>query len=738
MKRIAIFVFSLLLCASAGAQTLLPGKAKYTAGNAPEWASPTFDDSSWQEVGLPCRWGNILNAEGRGYCWFRIHLTIPASLRRQAVYGRQELLFRLGCVDDCDETYLNGKLIGKEGRMPSDGEYASAYSVERVYPVAFSDPAIRWDGDNVIAVKVYDDGGIGGFRSGEVSVSVHQLPDFVDFAEETVRKADGSYACAVSLESGIRTSGVFRVRAFDPVTGETLGGARSRVKASAGKSPILEVTYDIRRRTAVEATFEESKGGRVSRVMYADYILTPPAPESPRYNGPAVYGVRPGSPLIFRMPFSGKKPMKYSVEGLPEGIVLDGDEGVLGGSASVPGDYVLTLRASNSAGEASARLTLKVGSRIALTPPMGWNSWNVWGTTVSQEKVVSSARAIIEKGLADYGYSYINVDDAWESSVRNPDGTISTNEKFPDMKGLGDWLHLHGLKLGIYSSPGDRTCGNYLGSIGHERQDAEVWNSWGVDYLKYDWCGYEREFRAHGDKSLAAHIRPYMLMQQYLRDQPRDIFYSLCQYGRAEVWKWGALVDANSWRTTGDIFDNWESMSNIGFVRQAGLSPYSGPGRWNDPDMLVVGKLGWSDKLHRSGLTVDEQYTHISLWSLLAANMLIGCDVAQIDDFTIGLLCNNEVNAVGQDELGRQADRILTDGGIQVWSRPLSDGGVAVGIFNLGGTDAALCPASLLSKAGIPLEGKRLRDLWRQEYLSDGGMQERIVPWHGVLLLKVK
>ena len=154
---------------------------------------------------------------------------------------------------------------------------------------------------------------------------------------------------------------------------------------------------------------------------------------------------------------------------------------------------------------------------------------------------------------------------------------------------------------------------------------------------------------------MAAYVRPYLKMEEYLRAQPRDIFYSLCQYGMADVWTWGHAVDANSWRTTGDITDTWKSLYNIGFERQTELWPYAGPGHWNDPDMLVVGKVGWSDNLRDSRLTPDEQYTHISLWSLLAANMLIGCDLAQIDDFTFNLLCNNEVNAVNQDILGRQA-----------------------------------------------------------------------------------
>ena len=484
----------------------------------------------------------------------------------------------------------------------------------------------------------------------------------------------------------------------------------------------------------VTVTYTDDKFGEtLTASASAPYILTPPAPATPRYNGPLVFGVRPGSPVIFRLAFSGEKPMKYAVEGLPEGVSLDPDKGVLSGSVAKAGDYPLVLVAKNAKGETRAEFTLKVGARIGLTPPMGWNSWNCWGLSVSQEKVMSSAAALINRGLADYGYAYINIDDAWEAEERAPDGRIVTNEKFPDIKGLGDWLHSNGLKMGIYSSPGDRTCGGYLGTLDHEQQDAETWNEWGVDYLKYDWCGYRKVFNPDPDHSVAAYARPYMKMQQYLRQQPRDIFYSLCQYGMAQVWTWGHAVDANSWRTTGDITDTWASLYDIGFKRQVGLHPYAGPGHWNDPDMLVVGKVGWSNSLRDSRLTPDEQYAHISLWSLLAANMLIGCDIAQIDDFTFNLLCNNEVNAVNQDILGHQAHMDLEEDGVQTWSRDLYDGGIAVGIFNLNEETLPVDLAGALAKVGLE-EVAKVRDLWRQKDIPMG--LYHIAP-HGVLYLKV-
>ena len=351
-------------------------------------------------------------------------------------------------------------------------------------------------------------------------------------------------------------------------------------------------------------------------------------------------------------------------------------------------------------------------------------------------QVISSAKALIEKGLADYGYAYMNIDDGWEAPERNADGTIAVNEKFPSMKDLGDWLHSEGLKFGIYSSPGDRTCGGYLGSIDHELQDAESYNSWGIDYLKYDWCGYGRKHATEKDnRTVASYVRPYLLMEGYLRQQPRDIFYSLCQYGMADVWKWGHAVDANSWRTTGDITDTWNSMYDIGFVRNAELAQYAQPGHWNDPDMLVVGKVGWSNNLRDSRLTPDEQYTHITLWTLMASDMLIGCDLAQLDAFTINLLCNNEVNAVNQDILGKQATRDVKEGDIQIFRRPLADGSYAIGIFNVGTDDQMVNFSKYFSQLGIS-SLKSARDLWRQKDLSTSDTNY-FVPSHGCKYLKV-
>lgn len=305
---------------------------------------------------------------------------------------------------------------------------------------------------------------------------------------------------------------------------------------------------------------------------------------------------------------------------------------------------------------------------------MGWNSWNCWGLDVSAEKVKSSAQALLDKGLADYGYAYINIDDSWEAPERDANGDLLANDKFPDMKGLGEWLHDEGLKFGIYSSPGVTTCGNYLGSIDHEENDARMYNEWGIDYLKYDWCGYQQKWMTEKDNyTRASFIRPYMLMEKYLREQPRDIFYSLCQYGWEEVWKWGPMVDANSWRTTGDITDTWESMSDIGFRQQEDLYPYAAPGHWNDPDMLEVG----------NDLTVNQGRAHFGLWAMMAAPLILGNDLRSMDKETLDIISNREVIAVDQDSLGVQGFKIPVGQNVETWWKPLSGGDWAVLVLNI-------------------------------------------------------
>ncbi len=738
MMKQTLFMLALAgtMSLSSFAQDVSLENAKFHAGDDMSWAGENVDESGWRDIKNTMTW----TAQGikieNGFGWYRYHVTIPKSMLEKSDL-KETVDFNMAKIDDADEVYLNGKLIGKTGSFPKDPNgYHSNWNAQRIYRVKANSSLIKWDADNVIAVRCYNAGDPGGMFAGPIKVRV---PNTIDNLSISIKEAAGSQG-VVTLDSKMQAtkSGDFAVKVEDPETGKVLSEKTMKVSVNEKKNRVISIPYDNHQMVRIVSTFTESKTGLSIESKYIPkYILTPAAPAEPRFNTTPLYGVRPGSPIHFRFGVSGDRPMKITSDDLPAGLAINPDNGALSGSLEKPGSYTFTVKAKNAKGEQSQKFTIRCGSKIGLTPPMGWNSWNCWGLSVTQDKVISSAKALIEKGLADYGYCYMNIDDGWEAPKRNADGTIAVNEKFPSMKDLGDWLHSEGLKFGIYSSPGDLTCGGYLGSIDHELQDAESYNSWGIDYLKYDWCGYGRKHAKEPDRqTVASYVRPYLLMEGYLRQQPRDIFYSLCQYGMADVWKWGESVDANSWRTTGDITDTWESLYSIGFEQQVELYPYAKPGHWNDPDMLIVGKVGWSNNLRDSRLTPDEQYAHISLWSLLASNMLIGCDIAQIDDFTINVLCNNEVNAVNQDILGKQAQRVVQDGAIQIWARPLSDGAYAVGIFNVGTTDARVDFKKYFSQMGIS-SLKAARDLWRQKDLSTSDVNY-FIPTHGVKFLKVK
>lgn len=478
------------------------------------------------------------------------------------------------------------------------------------------------------------------------------------------------------------------------------------------------------------------------------YILTPKPAETPRINGAKVLGASPNKPIIFSVAATGIRPMTFLADKLPKGLSLDAETGIITGKVQRAGTYKVQLTAKNAKGESTRELRIVIGKgKLALTPPMGWNSWNCWGLAVSQEKVKASADAMVSSGLINHGWSYINIDDGWEAPKRAQNGEILTNEKFPDMKGLANYVHSKGLKIGIYTSPGDYTCGGYLGSYGHEEQDALTYAQWGIDYLKHDWCSYESKVDTSNSR-LVECKKPYIIMKQALELQNRDIVLSLCQYGMSDVWKWGAEM-GQLWRTTGDITDTWNSMYSIGFS-QNHTSEYAKPGAWNDPDMLVVGKVGWGPNLHASRLTPDEQYTHISLWSLLAAPLLIGGDMSQMDDFTLNLLTNDEVIEINQDPLGKQAKRISKNKNQEIWLKDLEDGSKAVGIFNIG-TDKIENlfmwndkPANNNAKIAVTWEElgisgeQTVRDLWRQKTIGEFSDKiELEVPFHGVMMLRI-
>src|SRR5215475_8233190 len=330
---------------------------------------------------------------------------------------------------------------------------------------------------------------------------------------------------------------------------------------------------------------------------------------------------------------------------------------------------------------------------LARTPPMGWNSWNKFAGRVDDAAVRGMADAMATNGMKEAGYVYINIDDTWEGE-RDKNGNITTNQKFPDMKALADYVHSKGLKIGIYSSPGPNTCAGYEGSFGHEEQDAKTYAAWGIDYLKYDWCGARN---LYSDEEMRA---VYQIMGDALLKSGRPILYSLCQYGRADVWKWGPEVGGNAWRTTGDIRDAWDSMTKIGFAQDE-LAPFGGPGHWNDPDMLEIGN---------GGMTDDEYRTHMSLWAILAAPLLAGNDLREMKPAILEILTNREVIAVNQDKAGKQGRRASKTGDQEIWTRTLADGGIAIGMFNRGSAPAQV--SVRWAEIGLKATPKKARDLW--------------------------
>ena len=365
----------------------------------------------------------------------------------------------------------------------------------------------------------------------------------------------------------------------------------------------------------------------------------------------------------------------------------------------------------------TGRTSLAQDATLAATPPMGWNSWNHFACAVTADDVRAAADAIASNGMEKAGYTYVNIDDCWQGK-RDSEGKIQGNEKFPDMKGLVDYIHSKGLKAGIYSSPGPKTCAGYEGSYKHEELDAQQYAAWGFDYLKYDWCSASMVYKMDQMQEV------YTKMHQALAATGRPIVYSLCQYGLFRVWSWGPSVGGNLWRTTGDIQANYDRMSVIGFA-QNGLEKFAGPGHWNDPDMLEVGN---------GRMNYNENLTHMSLWCLLAAPLIAGNDLSKMTPYTLGILTNPEVIAVDQDAKGVQGHRVAEEGPFEVWMKPLADGSIAVGLFNRGESQDPMT----LNFGDLGLTGSvSLRDLWNHKDLGSFTDHFTVqVPRHGVVLLK--
>lgn len=367
---------------------------------------------------------------------------------------------------------------------------------------------------------------------------------------------------------------------------------------------------------------------------------------------------------------------------------------------------------------------------LAATPPMGWNSWNWFAEKVTDLDVRQAADLMVSSGMRDAGYVYLNIDDTWEGE-RDTSGMMHSNTKFPDMKALADYVHGKGLKLGIYSSPGSKTCARFEGSFGHEQQDADLYASWGIDFLKYDLCSFHRQMGEMAPgitdeaklKQDAMMHEAYAKMHRAIVKTGRPMVYSLCQYGHDSGWQWAAEVGGNLWRTTGDITPNFDRISLIG-REQAGLAKYAGPGHWNDPDMLEVGN---------GKLTKEENRTHMGMWAMLAAPLLAGNNLSQLTPEVTDILTNHNVIAIDQDRLGKQADRIFAEGPVEIWSRPLADGGQAVAVFNFGEDQTFL--RGIKPRLQAILGSGAAVDVWTEQPVRvDAALS---IKRHGSLLIRV-
>ncbi|MES2394089.1 MAG: putative Ig domain-containing protein [Acidobacteriota bacterium] len=481
-------------------------------------------------------------------------------------------------------------------------------------------------------------------------------------------------------------------------------------------------------------------------------LRTPRAPEAPHINGPKVYGARAGHPFLYRIPCSGVRPMRFSVEGLPKSLVLDPETGIISGTVpKAEGSYRLIIKASNRRGRSRREFAVVVGEKLSLTPQMGWNDWYTHYTNITDKDIREAADAMIASGMADYGYQFIDIDDAWERKpvtdiaalkgpMRDEAGHILPNGRFPDMKALTDYVHARGLRAGIYSSPGPLTCGGFAASFGHEADDAALIAGWGFDLLKYDLCSYRKQMKdPHSVSELKA---PYLKMGTLLNGQDRDIVFNLCEYGWGDVWKWARDVSGSSWRTTNDVGavkgDLLPGFYKVGFANAA-LDAYAGPGAWNDPDYLIIGADGDPHNLaagpQPTHLTAGEQYSYMSMWTLMASPLFFSGDMARLDPLTLNILENSEVIDVDQDVLGKQGKIVRHTDQEFILMKPMADGSTVVGLFNISEAPRSI---KIDFKDIGATSAVTVRDVWRQQNVGRfGASYTAEVPRHDVMMIRI-
>jgi alpha-galactosidase len=380
-------------------------------------------------------------------------------------------------------------------------------------------------------------------------------------------------------------------------------------------------------------------------------------------------------------------------------------------------------------------------TQLAATPPMGWNSWNMFGDKIHEDSIRETADAFVSLGLKDCGYEYLVIDDCWSVKTgRDSHGNLVPDpEKFPNgLKALVDYVHGKGLKIGIYSDAAEHTCGSYPGSYGFEEQDAQLWASLGFDFLKYDYCNAPQEQAAARER--------YARMGEALRKSGREFLFSLCEWGNQSPQLWGRNVGGQMWRVSGDVFDSWINIwmaawktygigVDVSIDIADDLHEYGGPGGWNDLDMLVVG-LNGKGQIAGNGMSFIEYRTHMSVWCMACSPLMIGCDLRTLDQATASLLMNREVLAVNQDALGTPAWRVKQAGGCEIWKKPLADGSTAVALINRGslGSDVVLKARDV----GLMDAPKLARNLWAQEDIADFTQEltQRVQP-HETVLLKI-